>query len=102
MPFLCQLRILALIASHSGIECLGHEFVGTVVQVADGEKKWKVGDRVGGPWHGGHDMMCRSCSRAQFQMCDNKQINGVTRNGGYAEYATLRSESGVRIPKDVE
>ena len=29
--------------------------IGTVVAVATGEKKWKVGDRVGGPWHGGHD-----------------------------------------------
>lgn len=33
----------------------GHEGVGDVVAVGDGEKKWKVGDRVGGPWHGGHD-----------------------------------------------
>lgn len=33
----------------------GHEMIGTVVAVAAGEKKWKVGDRVGGSWHGGHD-----------------------------------------------
>ncbi|KAL8838905.1 MAG: hypothetical protein Q9170_001942 [Blastenia crenularia] len=33
----------------------GHELVGNVVAVASGEKKWKVGDRVGGAWHGGHD-----------------------------------------------
>lgn len=29
--------------------------IGDVVAVAQGEKKWKVGDRVGGSWHGGHD-----------------------------------------------
>lgn len=33
-------------------------------------------------------------------MCANKAINGVTRNGGYGEYATLRTEAAVRIPKD--
>lgn len=33
----------------------GHELIGNVVAVEDGEKRWKVGDRVGGPWHGGHD-----------------------------------------------
>lgn len=33
----------------------GHEMIGTVVAIAAGEKKWKVDDRVGGPWHGGHD-----------------------------------------------
>ena len=26
----------------------GHEVVGKIVAVGDGEKKWKVGDRVGG------------------------------------------------------
>lgn len=31
----------------------GHELIGDIVAVGDGENKWKVGDRVGGPWHGG-------------------------------------------------
>ena len=33
----------------------GHELVGEVVAIPEDEKVWKVGDRVGGPWHGGHD-----------------------------------------------
>ena len=33
----------------------GHEIIGTVAAVPDSEKVWKEGDRVGGPWHGGHD-----------------------------------------------
>jgi D-arabinose 1-dehydrogenase-like Zn-dependent alcohol dehydrogenase len=43
-----------------------------------------------------------TCTRGQFQFCDNKTVNGVFRDGGYAEYATLRSESGVRIPESVD
>jgi D-arabinose 1-dehydrogenase-like Zn-dependent alcohol dehydrogenase len=35
-------------------------------------------------------------------MCKNAAINGVTRDGGYGEYATLRSEATVRIPKEVD
>jgi D-arabinose 1-dehydrogenase-like Zn-dependent alcohol dehydrogenase len=31
----------------------GHEIIGYVVAVGDGEEKWKIGDRVGGAWHGG-------------------------------------------------
>lgn len=31
----------------------GHEFIGTVVEVGEGVSKWKIGDRVGGMWHGG-------------------------------------------------
>lgn len=86
----------------SQVQRLGHEFVGTVVAVPPSEKKWKVGDRVGGPWHGGHDHTCKSCNRGQFQMCDNKTVNGVFREGGYGEYATLRTEAAVRIPEDAD
>lgn len=35
----------------------GHEFVGDVVAVGPEEQVWKVGDRAGGGWHGGHDRM---------------------------------------------
>jgi len=80
----------------------GHEIIGNVAAVGEGVKKWKTGDRVGGPWHGGHDGTCRQCQRAQFQMCDNRAVNGVTKDGGYAEYVLLRSEAVVRVPTDVD
>lgn len=35
-------------------------------------------------------------------MCDNKTINGVFREGGYGEYATIRSEAAVRVPKEMD
>jgi D-arabinose 1-dehydrogenase-like Zn-dependent alcohol dehydrogenase len=80
----------------------GHEVIGEVVAVPDTEKKWKLGDRVGGPWHGGHDQTCIPCQRGLFQMCENEAINGVTRDGGYGEYVTLRTEAVVRIPSDAD
>ncbi|EUC33122.1 hypothetical protein COCCADRAFT_26527 [Bipolaris zeicola 26-R-13] len=80
----------------------GHEVIGTVVAVGEGEQKWKVGDRVGGGWHGGHDGVCKACNRGLFQICDKKDINGVSKDGGYAEYCTLRSEAAVRIPADAD
>lgn len=33
----------------------GHEIIGHVAAVGDGVSGWKVGDRIGGAWHGGHD-----------------------------------------------
>lgn len=80
----------------------GHELIGDVVEVGPGVSKFSPGDRVGGPWHGGHDGSCRQCSRSQFQMCDNKAVNGVTMDGGYAEYALLRAEAVVRVPKEID
>lgn len=50
----------------------------------------------------GHDAECRQCQRGQFQMCANAVSNGVSRDGGYAEYALLRSEAAVRVPLDVD
>jgi len=80
----------------------GHEIIGNVAAVGDGEKRWKVGDRVGGPWHGGHDAVCKQCQRGQFQMCQNGAVNGVSRDGGYAEYVLLRTEAVVSVPTDVD
>jgi len=80
----------------------GHEIIGDVAEVGEGEHRWKVGDRVGGPWHGGHDAVCKQCQRGQFQMCQNEAINGVTMDGGYAEYVLLRTEAVASVPTDVD
>lgn len=80
----------------------GHEIIGNVVTVGEGEARWKVGDRVGGGWHGGHDLTCKQCQRGQFQMCQKEAINGVNKEGGFAEYVLLRTEAAVKIPKDVD
>jgi D-arabinose 1-dehydrogenase-like Zn-dependent alcohol dehydrogenase len=38
----------------------GHEIIGEVVAVGEGDHKgWKVGDRVGGAWHGGRKYTTR-------------------------------------------
>ena len=80
----------------------GHEVVADIVALGDGVTGFAVGDRVGGPWHGGHEGRCRQCQRSQFQMCDEAAVNGVSRDGGYAEYVLLRSEAAVRVPKDID
>lgn len=75
---------------------LGHELVGRVVAVGQGEKRWKEGDRVGAGWHGGHDGTCRSCNRGLFQCCENAKVNGVYRDGG-CEFSLHARPSGTRL-----
>ncbi|KAJ5202854.1 hypothetical protein N7449_004933 [Penicillium cf. viridicatum] len=79
----------------------GHEIIGRVAAVGEGETVWKEGDRIGGAWHGGHDGTCGACKKGFFQMCDNGQVNGISRNGGYAEYCLIRREAAVHIPDHV-
>ncbi|CAP65775.1 uncharacterized protein PODANS_7_300 [Podospora anserina S mat+] len=87
----------------------GHEIIGRVAAVGPNVSTWKVGDRIGSGWHGGHDGTCRSCKKGYHQMCDNQVVNGETKQGGCksvrywpnAEYVLLRSEAGVPIPETV-
>ena len=60
----------------------GHEIIGEVAAVPSSEKRWKIGDRVGGGWHGGHDGTCKNCARGFNQTCVAADINGVTMDGG--------------------
>ncbi|VTT78174.1 unnamed protein product [Fusarium fujikuroi] len=80
----------------------GHEFIGDVVEVGSEVSRWKVGDRVGGAWHGGHDNECDPCQQGFFQSCNNQVINGVSRPGGFSEYCTVRQEAIVKIPANLD
>lgn len=80
----------------------GHEIVGEIVEVGPRVKNFHVGERVGGPWHGGHDHICRQCHRGQFQMCDKALANGYNKDGGFGEYVTLRAEATARVPKNMD
>ncbi len=40
--------------SHSPITP-GHEVIGRVAAIGEEVEAWKVGDRIGAGWHGGHD-----------------------------------------------
>lgn len=80
----------------------GHEIVGDIVELGADVTNLAVGQRVGGPWHGGHDGVCSECQRGAFQYCRDEAINGVSRDGGYAQYVLLRAEAVVRIPRAME
>lgn len=80
----------------------GHEIVGDVVELGPGVQGLEKGERVGGPWHGGHDAMCKLCKRGMYQFCHNARVNGYTRDGGFAEYVLLEQEAVVRIPRELD
>ncbi|KAK0616588.1 chaperonin 10-like protein [Immersiella caudata] len=76
----------------------GHEIVGKVVAVGERATQWKAGDRVGTGFHGGSDLTCNQCKSGWPQMCANTDYNGITRDGGFAEYCLVRAEAAVSIP----
>jgi D-arabinose 1-dehydrogenase-like Zn-dependent alcohol dehydrogenase len=80
----------------------GHEVIGTVAAVGEGVGDWKQGDRIGAAWHGGMCESCDMCKQGLYQFCAPFHVNGVTRNGGYAEYCIIRAQAAVHVPQHVD
>ncbi len=80
----------------------GHEIAGRIDAVGPGVTAWKVGDRVGVGWHGGHCFECIPCRKGQFMNCERAKVTGASHDGGYAEYVVVPWESVARIPADMD
>lgn len=76
----------------------GHEIAGRVHKVGADVTEWKVGDRVGVGWHGGHCFVCTACRKGQFLNCAKPLVTGISYDGGYAEYVVVPHEAVARIP----
>jgi D-arabinose 1-dehydrogenase-like Zn-dependent alcohol dehydrogenase len=77
----------------------GHEVAGTIDAVGEDVGDFKVGDRVGVGWHGGHDGTCDRCRRGDFLTCRNLRMPGISYDGGYAQYMVAPHGALARIPE---
>ncbi|MGP1386308.1 MAG: zinc-dependent alcohol dehydrogenase family protein [Thainema sp.] len=78
---------------------LGHQIVGTVVEVGNQVTQFQPGQRVGVPWLGQTCQHCRYCQHDQENLCDNALFTGYTLNGGYAEYTVADERFCFAIPE---
>jgi D-arabinose 1-dehydrogenase-like Zn-dependent alcohol dehydrogenase len=76
----------------------GHEIAGRIDGVGQGVTAWKMNDRVGVGWHGGHCFECTACRKGLFLNCVREKITGISFDGGYAEYVVVPEESLARMP----
>jgi D-arabinose 1-dehydrogenase-like Zn-dependent alcohol dehydrogenase len=79
----------------------GHEVAGVVDAVGADVPLFKVGQRVGLGWHGGHCNYCPPCRRGDFILCQNQQISGISYDGGYADYVIAPANALAVIPDDL-
>jgi len=77
----------------------GHEVAGVLDAVGPDVPIFKVGQRVGLGWHGGHCNYCTPCRRGDFILCENQPISGISYDGGYADYVIAPANAIALIPE---
>lgn len=82
---------------------LGHEFVGSVVEVGAGVEHWSPGDVVVSETAFGTCGTCRMCRTGHENVCAQKELLGYAHDGAFASTVTLPAKrlhhppSGVAI-----
>ena len=80
----------------------GHEAVGLVDAVGNRVSQWKLGQRVGVGWHGGHCGYCDACRRGEFFGCQVAlKVTGISFDGGYAEYMVAPAIALASVPDEL-
>ena len=77
----------------------GHQIVGTVESVGEGESRFKTGERVGVPWLGWTCGECRYCLSGRENLCDRARFTGYDLDGGYAEATVADQRFCFPIPE---
>ncbi|HLR95622.1 MAG TPA: L-threonine 3-dehydrogenase [Jiangellaceae bacterium] len=80
---------------------VGHEFVGTIVEVGAGVTAVEAGDVVSGE---GHIVCgrCRNCRAGRRHLCPHTVSVGVQRDGAFAEYVRVPAINVWRHPGDID
>lgn len=79
----------------------GHEIVGEVVELGEGCRRFKPGERVGIAWLRQTCGVCAYCRRERENLCPNARFTGWDRNGGYAQWTTVHENFAYRLPRTV-
>ena len=91
----------------------GHEFAGTVIELPENPspetKEYQVGSRVGVPGRGvgscGSCFECKSPANDRpgySYYCQKGGSNGLSKHGGFAEYAVVDARQCMPLPENME
>jgi alcohol dehydrogenase, propanol-preferring len=78
----------------------GHQIVGEIVGGAT--QDFPLGGRVGASWMGGVDGDCWYCRHGMENLCDTPTFTGYTVNGGYAQFALVRTDFLFPLPAGLD
>ncbi|HVQ60428.1 MAG TPA: zinc-dependent alcohol dehydrogenase family protein [Solirubrobacterales bacterium] len=77
----------------------GHQIVATVAVAGEGAERFAPGDRVGVPWLGWTDGVCRYCTSGRENLCERAKFTGYDIDGGYAELTVADERFCFSLPE---
>jgi alcohol dehydrogenase len=81
----------------------GHEVIGVIDEIGPGVRGWTVGERAGAGWFGGSCGYCNHCRRDNAFACETvTEVNGLSRDGGYASHMIAHISAVARVPDDLD
>lgn len=81
----------------------GHEVIGEIVELGRDVAGWEVGTRVGVGWNSGACGYCDRCRHGNSFACEHiRDVTGVYRDGGYAEYMTAHFSALAHVPEALD
>ena len=81
---------------------MGHEIVGTIVEIGAGVTSLSTGQRVGVPWLGWTCGECEYCLTGRENLCDRARFTGYDFDGGYAEYTVADARFCFPLPSEYD
>jgi propanol-preferring alcohol dehydrogenase len=78
---------------------LGHQIVGTVLELGPRVTRFTPGQRVGVPWLGWTCGECAYCMSGRENLCDRARFTGYTIDGGFAEETVADERFCFAIPE---
>ncbi len=76
----------------------GHQAVGRVEAVGRSVAGWTVGERAGVGWLAEACGRCAACRSGRENLCPDARFTGWDRDGGYAEWMTVKADFALRLP----
>ena len=77
---------------------IGHEIVGTIMEIGPDVRGFSVGQRVGVPWLGKTCGKCKFCLSERENLCTSAKFTGYNIDGGYATRVVADSEFCFLLP----
>ena len=79
---------------------LGHEYMGTIIEIGENVRGYSIGDRVSGEGHITCGL-CKNCRCNEAHLCSHTLGVGVGRAGAFAEYLVIPAINLYRLPDNI-